>query len=251
MEHRVIFCGGKNIGCGVLEALIAEPNTDVVAVFVNPDSDVAKDRWHESATEIAYQHMIPVYAPHSINSPASRQLLKELAPDYIVVTFYDQILAPAIIDIPTAGAINLHMALTQDYRGCYSTTWALIAGAPETGVTLHWIDEGIDSGDIIAQVKHEIEPDDTGRSLYLTLTQLGIDLFRREWPRVLSGTAERTPQHTLGRYFKREFPSHDVTAHMGRRNWDNWVRALTFYPFPRPYFQLGERIFEIVEVDLD
>lgn len=246
---RVIFCGGKNIGCGVLEALIADPLTEVAAVFVNPDSDVAPNRWHRSATEIAYKHMIPVYAPHSINSPASRRLLESIAPDYIVVTFYDQILSPAVIDVPVKGAINLHMALTEDYRGCYSTTWAIINGTPESGVTLHWIDEGIDSGDIIAQVRHEIEPDDTGKSLYLALTELGIAMFTHEWPRILDGTADRQPPDHLGQYYKREFPDHDISRYMGSDYWDRWVRALTFEPFPRPYFRLGDRVFEIVEVD--
>lgn len=248
---RVVFCGGKNIGCGVLRALLADANTEVVAVFANPDSDVAKGRWHDSATEIAYEHMIPVYAPHSINSPKSRLLMDVLGPDYIVVTFYDQILSPAVIDIPTKGAINLHMALTEDYRGCYSTTWAIINGTPESGVTLHWIDPGIDSGDIIAQVHHELDPDDTGKSLYLTLTQLGIAMFEHEWPRILAGTADRRPPDKLGRYYRREFPDHDISQYMGGDGWDRWVRALTFDPFPRPYFRLGERIFEIIEVDYD
>ena len=116
---RVIFAGGKNVGCGCLAYLVTESNADVVAVFVNPKSDTAANRWYPSVAEIAMAHGIPVFSPPSINAPEVTEQIHSLNPDLLAVVYYDQILKKDVIGIPRCGCINLHMALAEEYRGCY------------------------------------------------------------------------------------------------------------------------------------
>ena len=141
---RVVFIGGKNVGCGCLEYLINSAlNTEIVAIFVNYNSDILENRWYKSATEIAFKNNIPVYAPKRINSKRSIEIVRNYNPDFIVVIYYDQILNDEIIKIPKHGCINLHMALAEEYRGCFPTTWAIINNELNTGITIHYIDTGV------------------------------------------------------------------------------------------------------------
>jgi methionyl-tRNA formyltransferase len=245
---RIVFMGGKNIGCGCLKYLIEREEDRVVGIIVNP-SDTAKDRWYESATELGIANNIPVYLFENINSPESVSLVRELSPDIIVVVYYDQILKKDIIHIPPKGCINLHMALAEEYRGCYPTTWAIINGEKRTGVTLHYIDEGIDSGDIIAQREVTITDGDTGKSLYKRCTKTGLELFREQFPLISSGKAARRKQATTAKtkYYKREFPSRELDFSRPGREIFNHIRALLFEPFPPPFFRIGNRRFIIKE----
>jgi len=204
---RVVFAGGKNIGMECLRYLMGKVN--VVGV-------------------------IPCDGIMAANK------IQQMAPDMIVVVYYDRILKKDIIDIPPMGCINLHMALAEEYRGCYPTTWAIINGETKTGVTLHYIDEGIDTGDIIAQKVVKIEPDDTGKSLYNKCTMAGVELFKETFPLLMNGTAPRRKQVTTRntKYYGRCFPSHNV---------GNYIRALTFPPFPEPYFYIGDKKMVIKE----
>ena len=173
---RVLFAGGKNVGCGCLDKLVEHPEVELVAVYAGPD-DTAADRWYRSATDIAVEHGTPVYFPKKINSRETVALTRSLTPDLIVVVYYDQILHSETIRIPGKGCVNLHLALGEDYRGCYPTTHALLDRAQRYGVTLHYIDEGIDTGDIIAQRPVPISDADTGKTLYDNATKAGIELF--------------------------------------------------------------------------
>lgn len=246
---RVIFAGGKNVGCGCLEYLLLDREVDLVAVFVNPKSDTAANRWYPSAAEIAMVHGIPVFSPPSINAPKSKEQIRALNPDLLVVVYYDQILKRDVIGIPKRGCINLHMALAEEYRGCYPTTWAIINGEKRTGVTLHYIDEGVDSGDIIAQREVPVDASDTGIDLYEKCTQNAIGLFRETFPLIETGMAPRRRQVSTEqtKYYRREFPSRKIDFGKSGADIYNHIRALTFPPFPPPYFYIGEKKMIIVE----
>lgn len=248
---RVIFAGGKNVGCGCLDYLIDEAeSTEVIAVIVDHESETVQDKWYRSATEIASKKNIPVLAPKNINSSKNEKIISELSPDMLVVVYYDKILKPNIISIPNRGCINLHMALAEEYRGCFPTTWVLLNDEKHTGVTLHYIDESIDTGDIIDQSMFRIQNGDTGKTLYNKCTEAGIELFKKTWPKILDGTASRRPQKTTGktRYYRREFPSIEVDFNKNGREIYNHIRAMLFDPFPRPYFYIGSKKYTIVEM---
>ena len=246
-KPRVLFMGGKDIGCGCLDHMISE-GINVVGAIINP-LDMDRHRWYQSAAEIAIEHGIPAYCFEDINSTEAVLTIGILAPDLIVIVYYDQILKREIIDIPARGCVNLHMALAEEYRGCYPTTWVLMNGETQIGVTLHFVDDGIDSGDIIAQESVTIDWADTGKRLYQKCTDAGIELFQEHLSGLLSGIFTRTPQKTTDntRYYSRvSFPSHQVTLDDTTYN---QIRALTFHPFPPPYFYIGDRKMIIVPED--
>lgn len=244
---KVLFLGGKNIGCGCLKLLI-EAKADIVGIMLNP-SDIDKERWYASAAELGLIHNIPVFMLQDINSEEGVACVKRLAPDLIIVVYYDKILKKQIIEIPRKGCINLHMALAEKYRGCYPTTWALINGEKQTGVTLHYIDEGIDSGDIVAQKEITIEESDTGLILYNKCTQAGIQLFAEHLPLILTDKMSRRKQVATAetRYYKRDFPSRKIEFTKSGREIYNNLRALIFDPFPPPFFYIGAKKYIIKE----
>lgn len=248
---RVVFAGGKAIGCGCLRFLLKLDRVQVVGVFVNP-ADTAATRWYPSVTEIALAHALPVYAPESINAPVEVNRLRSMAPDLIVVSYYDQILSREVFALPRLGCINVHLALAEEYRGCYPTTWALINGEARTGVTIHHITYAVDAGDIIAQREVPIATSDTGRTLYDKCTEVGISLFSEVLPQLLTvplrARAQVSTENT--KYYKRSFPSHEITFRGDGQSIFNRIRALHFPPFPPPYFYIGETKMVIVEEEL-
>jgi methionyl-tRNA formyltransferase len=236
VKKRVVFMGGKAPGRACLEILRKHPDVELIWTYRNWDTDV--------------QHPQSSSHPLRINSERVIEEIIKMAPDLIIVVYYDQILGKEIIDIPPMGCINLHLALAEEYRGCYPTTWALINGEKMTGVTLHYIDEGIDTGDIIAQYRIPIYPSDTGKDLYDRCTRGGTFLFENALQSILDGTNERRKQQAGHPwYHKRQFPHHEVPM---RRPTKNYIRALYFPPYPKPYIDIGGRKFYIVaEEDLD
>jgi len=232
VKKRVVFMGGKKIGKRCLDILRRHPGVELVKIIQNPN-------------EIPWLR-IPAM-PRNINHFHEVMLIRQEKPDLIICVYYDQILKRPLLDIPPMGCINLHLALAEEYRGCYPTTWAIINGETETGVTLHYMDEGIDTGPIISQAKVPIYEWDTGKDLYERCTRAGVALFESELQSILDGTNDRRPQSSTRRTlsYRRIFPSHEVTDmyHHGK----NYIRALYFPPWPKPYVDIGGRKFYLVE----
>lgn len=244
---RVLFMGGKAVGCGVLNELIDSPIALVCGAIVNP-SDTQEDRWFPSATELAMRSSIPVIAPEDINSDESTLWIRSHRPDIIVIAYFDQILSQPVFGIPPLGTVNLHLALAEKYRGCYPTTWAIINGETVTGVTIHQVTEEVDGGDIFADCKVPIELHDTGLSLYEKCGNAGISLFADVLPKLLTGRLVGRPQRKTPetKYYRREFPSHEVKFEGDAESTLNYIRALHFPPFPAPFIKLGDKKLEIV-----
>ena len=244
---KILFMGGKRVGCGCLEYII-QTGHEVVGVVVNP-GDTAADRWYPSAAELALKHAIPVFQWKRVNHPDVVKILQRLALDMIVVVYYDQILKREIIQIPRLGCINLHLALAEEYRGCYPTTWAIINGETRTGVTIHYIDESIDGGDILAQKEVPIDDDETGLSLYEKCTDAGIALFGEVFLDILDQKIKpRSQDGTRGRYYKRVFPDRKIDFTKSGPEIYRFIRALLFEPFDPPFFCVGNQKYEIRKV---
>lgn len=240
---RVLFLGGKSIGCRCFEYLLTVEGIQIIGAFVNPGDD-APGRRYPSLGELAKDAGIPVYTTN-INQEVAT-LIGNLQPHLIVVVYYDRILKREVINVPPMGCINLHFALAEKYRGCYPTTWAIIDGQDHTGVTIHYINEGIDSGDIISQKRIDITPSETGVSLYKKCTQDGVRLFRETFPKILDETAARRPQEYTYRTqsHSRQFPDQRIIV---SQQVANKIRGLYFPPFPLPYILIGSKKFVIVE----
>jgi methionyl-tRNA formyltransferase len=126
---------------------------------------------------VAIEHSIPIHQPLKVRAPECLDLIREIAPDCIVVVAYGQIIPKSILDLPPKGIINVHGSLLPAYRGAAPIQWAIARGDKETGVTTMLMDEGMDTGPSLLTRKISIGPEDTGKSLGAKMAPLGADLL--------------------------------------------------------------------------
>lgn len=172
--------------------------------------------------------------------------LRALGADYGLSVLFGYRLSRDVFTMFPRGCFNLHPALLPYNRGADPNVWAIVDGTP-AGATLHWIDERIDTGDIVAQARLDVLPTDTGETLYRRLEDHSLQVLAAGWPLVTSGRAPRTPQPAGGSAHRRadthalEYIDLDRT-YTGRELIDR-LRALTFPPYPSAFFEAeGRRI---------
>ncbi len=192
---RIIFMGTPDFAVGTLEALI-EAGHEVDLVVTQPDR--AKGRGKSVAfspvKEAALAHGIRVYQPERVRNPECIEYLRLVWADIIVVAAYGQILPKEILEMTPYGCINVHASLLPKYRGAAPIQWAVINGEKTTGVTIMRMDEGLDTGDMIRQEKVELDPDETGGSLFERLAKVGAEACVRALKDIENGTAVYTEQ---------------------------------------------------------
>jgi methionyl-tRNA formyltransferase len=228
---RVVLFGYHTLGVRCLEVLLTL-GCEVALVVTHAD-DPGETRWFPSVAEAARARGLPVVAPASPNTPDMAARLRALAPALVVSVMYRRLLAPELLAVPAVAAVNLHPSYLPRYRGRAPVNWVLVNGETETGVTLHDMTPAADAGDIIAQDRVPIAPDDTARSLFGKVDAAGTALLARALPAVAAGVAPRTPQDpALATTYGRRGPED------GRVDWSwpaariaNMIRAVT-HPFP-------------------
>ena len=192
---RIIFMGTPAFAVPSLDALIREH--EVVGVFCQPDKPVGR---HQNrlqpppVKERALRSKIPVCQPESLRDGSALAILKELAPELIVVAAYGRILPDDILALPPKGCVNVHSSLLPKYRGPAPINWAVLNGEAESGVTIMHMASQLDAGDIILQRAIPIHPEETSESLYSRLAELGGELVTEAVAQIEAGTAARVPQ---------------------------------------------------------
>lgn len=191
---RIVFMGTPDFSVPCLEKLIE--NHSVVGVFTQPDKPVGRKQilTPPPVKELALKHDIPVFQPEKIKGSNALEIINELKPDAIIVVAYGKILPPYILTAAKYGCINVHASLLPKYRGAAPIQWAVLNGDSETGVCIMQMDEGIDTGDIIAVKKTPIDPDETSEQLFERLSVLGADTLIETLKAVEAGKVEPTPQ---------------------------------------------------------
>lgn len=171
---NIVFMGTPDFAVGTLEALLASEYT-VSAVFTQPDKPKGRkgELTPSPVKQCAIAHGIPVYQPKRIRDPENMVFLRNLEPDVIVVVAFGQIIPKEILELPPCGCINVHGSLLPKYRGAAPIQWSIIDGETHTGVTTMYMDEGVDTGDILLQEATPISPEETGGSLFKRLSAMG------------------------------------------------------------------------------
>jgi methionyl-tRNA formyltransferase len=188
---RIILVGQAAFAAEVLDKLIQEGH-EVVAVYCPPDPAPDKP---EPVKERAAKRGIPVFQVRTLKDPAVRQKWQELQADLAVLAYVTQIVPPELFRLPRLGSICFHPSLLPKYRGGSAIPWQIIKGETRTGVTVFWVDEGIDTGPILLQKEASIDPDDTAATLYFNkLFPLGVDAVVEAVRAIAAGTAPRIPQ---------------------------------------------------------
>lgn len=189
---RIVFIGQAPFGKDSLAALIQQ-GENIVGVITVPD--LPGQKRPNPVKELAVGQALPLLQPLKLKHPEAVAWVRELKPDLLVLAFVTDFVPPEMIQSATHGGINYHPSLLPKYRGGSAINWAVISGERETGVTIHQIDAGVDTGPIILQEKVDITPDDTVKSLYFEkLYPLGIKLITRAVALIREGKARPKPQ---------------------------------------------------------
>jgi methionyl-tRNA formyltransferase len=169
----------------------------------------------------------------SINSQRGKNTLREYDPDIVLVMAWQELLDTEALDIPAVGCVGRHLALLPKRRGRAPVAWALIHGLNETGVTLFWLDEGVDDGDIITQQRIEISWTDEAHDLHAKMTTATVKALNTLFPKFESGNYPRTPQDDSKATY-----THPRRPDMGLIDWTksathlyNFIRGQT-HPYP-------------------
>lgn len=194
-QMKIVFMGTPDLAADCLRALL-DGGFDVAAVFTKEDRPVGRGHHLKASPvkETALKYGIPVFQPHSVKGDEAFQTLSELAPDLIVVAAFGQIIPKRILDLPKYGCINVHASLLPKYRGAAPIQWAVIDGEEKSGVTIMQMNEGLDTGDMIARKEVPIGDDETGGSLFEKLAAAGADLLVRTIPEIEKGNIRPEPQ---------------------------------------------------------
>ena len=230
---RILFMGTPDFAVPSLEALLRAGH-QVCGVFTQPDKP--KNRGMKllppPVKVCAQSHEIPVYQPTKLRDGTALALIRELAPELIVVAAYGRILPDDILAAPPVGCINVHSSLLPAYRGAAPINWAVLNGDRESGVTIMHMAHDLDAGDIIAQAVTPIGPEETAPELYQRLAALGAELLVQAVAVLAAGTAARTPQDhsraTLAPMLSKELSPMDWSRTAGQLH--DQVRGLLPWP---------------------
>jgi methionyl-tRNA formyltransferase len=234
---RIIFIGTGEIGLPALQALAKAPEHHLLAVVTQPDRPVGRQLKLASSPikEAAFKLHLKIYQPEKIGSTTSVAQLKYLKPDLIVVAAYGQILTKEVLSLPKYGCLNLHASLLPKYRGASPIHAAIAGGEKQSGVTIMWMDEGLDTGDILLQEATTLRRRETAESLHDRLAKIGADALLKAIPLVETGTAPRIKQDKTKATLTKKLQKED-----GHSNWDRpqmeidtHIRAMT--PWPSAY----------------
>src|SRR5438105_13857290 len=255
---RIVFIGTGEIGVPTLEALLKSEH-DVVGVVTQPDKPVGRTQQIEPPP--IKKVLIgrgrppgaPILQPPRIKDPNTIEEIRAQTPDVIVVIAYGQILPRAVLEIPKIACLNLHASLLPRWRGAAPIQAAIVAGDSETGMTVMFMDEGLDTGDILLQRKIDILPTDTGSSLHDRLAEVAPDALLESLRLFGSGNAPRIAQDkALATYAPK------LNRESGRINWNEPAEVIerkirAYNPWPGAFSELENRklkIFAASIVDL-
>lgn len=234
---RCVVAAYHDVGYVGLETMLKH-GWDVLLVYTHADP-AGEPVWWRSVAELAAAQGIPVETA-DINDPAQVERVRALTPDFLFSFYYRKMIRPEVLAIPASGALNLHGSLLPKFRGRAPVNWAIISGEQETGMTLHYMIEKPDAGDVVDQEWVPIEDDDTALTVYQRLCEASVNVLDRALSWFERDKAPRFAQDlSKGSYFRGRTPEDGRIdfAQEARRCYD-LVRAVT-HPYPGAFGEAG------------
>ena len=242
----LIFMGTPSFAVPVLQALLAS-DYRVVAVCTQPDRRSGRKRelLLSPVKAVAVSNRIPLVQPKTLRSPEAVEELARFHPDLIVVAAFGLILPPAVLSLPRSGCLNVHPSLLPRHRGPSPVANAILCGDEKSGVSIMLMDEGLDSGAVLARQETPISPEDTTGSLTARLAQRGAALLVDTLPRWLEGQIKPQPQDESQASYSRLLTSED-----GELDWhlpavELWRKVRAYSPWPGCYTRWQDRRLKI------
>ncbi|WP_027623409.1 methionyl-tRNA formyltransferase [Clostridium lundense] len=248
---KIVFMGTPEFAVPSLEALIDE--FGVEAVFTQPDRPKGRGKKlaMSEVKEVAVKHNIKVFQPENLKkSRENIEELKSMNPDFIIVVAYGQILSKEILDIPKYGCINLHASLLPKYRGAAPINWVIVNGEKVTGNTTMFMDEGLDTGDMLLKSEVQVTDSMTAGELHDILMKQGGELLLNTIKGIVDGTIKRTKQED-----EKSCYASMLSKETGRIDWNkdskqinNLIRGLN--PFPVAFTNYNGEVMKIYEAEV-
>ncbi len=213
---RIVFIGTGEIGVPTLRTL-QKSEHELIGIVTQPDKPAGRDQkiTPPPIKASVAGAKIPILQPAKIRDPQAIEDIRRLEPDVVVVVAYGQILPRPVLEIPKVACLNVHASLLPRWRGAAPIQAAIAAGDRETGITVMYMDEGLDTGDILLQRKIDILPDDTGGSLHDRMAEVAPEALLEGLRLLANGAAPRTPQDKqLATYAPK------LNREAGRINWN-------------------------------
>ena len=249
-DMRAIFMGTPDFSVPVLTAM-KEAGHDMLAAVTQPDKPKGrgKEMQMTPVKAKALELGIPVLQPKRVRDPEFVEQLRELKPDVMVVVAFGQILTKEVLEVPKYGCINVHASLLPMYRGAAPIQYVILNGEKETGVTTMFMDEGLDTGDMLLKTVVPITADETGGTLHDKLSAAGAELLIRTLEQMEAGTLQRIPQTGETCYVG------TLKKSMGEIDWsrpaeelERQVRGLN--PWPSAYTFLNGKTLKIWKAEV-
>lgn len=248
---RIVFMGTPDFSVPALEALV-KGGHEVIAAVTQPDKPKGRGKAVQMTPvkEKALELGIPVYQPSRVRDPEFVEFFRSLNPDAVVVVAFGQILPKAILDIPRYGCINIHASLLPKYRGAAPIQWAVIDGEKETGITTMYMNEGLDTGDMLERTVIPLDEKETGGSLHDKLSAAGGRLILSTLKGLEEGTLKGIPQGDgetcYAKMLKKSLG--DIDWSMDAEAIERLIRGLN--PWPSAYTCLNGKTLKIWEADV-
>lgn len=192
---KIVFMGTPDFAVPSLKALV-EAGHEVCGVFTQPDKPKNRGMKLQASPvkEFSLSVGVPVFQPAKMRDGEAMGILRELSPELIVVAAYGKILPPDILSLPRLGCVNVHTSLLPKYRGAAPINWAILNGEDETGVTIMYMAEGLDTGDILAQEATPIHIEENAAQLFERLANIGAKLLVKTVEQLEMGDVKAVPQ---------------------------------------------------------
>ena len=247
---RIVFMGTPDFAVASLRRLVADGH-EVCGVFTQPDKPRNRNKVTFSPVkEYALTQNLPVYQPLKMRDGEAEALVKQLAPELIVVAAYGKILPEEILNTPPYGSINVHSSLLPKYRGAAPINWAILDGEAETGVSIMYMAKELDAGDVILQKTTPIGEQEDAQTLTARLAELGAQALSEAVEALRNGTAGRTPQDASQQTY-----ASMLSRDMSPIDWNRTARQINcqvrgLIPWPCATAELAGQRFKIYETVL-
>ncbi|MSQ41391.1 MAG: methionyl-tRNA formyltransferase [Dehalococcoidia bacterium] len=251
MANTVVFMGTPANALPVLGALLGAGHL-IKGVYTQPDRPAGRGRGLEASPvkQEALLRGLPVYQPPSWRAPQALQGLAALSPDVIVVAAYGRILPPEVLRLPKYGCLNVHPSLLPHYRGPSPVVTALLDGEAATGVTIMAMDEGMDTGPVVAQRVVPVEDADTGDALTQRLFEVGADLLVESLPRWIKGELEAVPQDPGKATLTRRITKEDGLMDWRQPAAQLWRQVRALDPWPGAYTLWQGKLLKVLDASV-
>jgi methionyl-tRNA formyltransferase len=250
MSIRVVFMGSPEFALPVLKMLAQ--NYELAGVLTQPDRASGRGRALKAPAvkSLALELNLPVMQPEKLRAPEAMARLAEWKPDLIVVAAFGQILKKDVLELPRHGCVNVHASLLPRWRGAAPVNAAILAGDPETGVTIMKMDAGLDTGPMLSKSAIRILPDDTTGSVLDRLALLGADLLMETLPDYLSGKLMPQPQPEEGATYAPMLKKEDGLLDFSRPAAELERRVRAMNPWPGAWFEWNGDVLKVARASV-